>query len=310
MINKEIILFFVQVKISIIFAPMDFISSIITRFFIQLFRIVPFWLLYIFADFFYFIMYKVLKYRLNVVQDNLIKSFPDKSAAELKRIEKLSYKNLSQITVESLKAFTMSKEQIFARHKVINEDDIKHVYEKCGGVIALPNHYGNWEWGAMSCMQLMWPGIALYKPLSNKNLDSYVKKNRSRFGTELVSIYDTARCFISNKNKNKNYVMASDQSPSNAEKSYWINFLGRDTAFLHGLEVYAHKYNYPAVFVDIQRVKRGYYELELTVLSEEPQKLKDGELTELFARKLEEVIRKKPEDWLWSHKRWKLSRKA
>ena len=288
---------------------MDFLSSIITRFFVQLFRIVPFWLLYIFADLFYFIMYKVLKYRLNVVQDNLKKSFPEKSAAELKRIEKLSYKNLSQITVESLKAFTMSKKQIFDHHKVINEDEIKHIYDKCGGVIALPNHYGNWEWGAMSCMQLIQPGIALYKPLSNKYLNNYVKKNRSRYGTELVSIYDTARCFVANKNKNKNYVMASDQSPSNTEKSYWVNFLGRDTAFLHGLELYAHKYNYPAVFVDIQRVKRGYYELELTLLSEEPQKLKDGELTKIFAKKLEEVIRKKPEDWLWSHKRWKLSRK-
>lgn len=253
-------------------------------------------------------MYKVLKYRLNVVRDNLKKSFPEKSAKELNKIERLSYKNLSQITVESLKAFTMSEKQIFAHHKVINEDEIKQIYDKCGGVIALPNHYGNWEWGAMSCMQLMWPGIALYKPLSNKYLNNYVKENRSRFGTELVSIYDTARCFVKNKNKNKNYIMASDQSPSNAERSYWINFLGRDTAFLHGLEVYAHKYNYPAVFVDIQRVSRGYYELELTVLSEEPQKLKDGELTALFAKKLEEVIRKKPEDWLWSHRRWKLNR--
>ena len=287
---------------------MDFISSLITRFFIQLFRFVPFWMLYIFADFFYFIAYKVLKYRVDVVRDNLKKSFPERSKEELLRIEKLSYQNLAQITVESLKAFTMSKEQIFSRHKVINEDEIKHIYDKSGGIIALPNHYGNWEWGAMSCMQLKWQGIALYKPLSNKYLDNYVRKNRSRFGTELVSIYDTARCFVANKDKHKTYVMASDQSPSNSKKSYWINFLGRDTAFLHGTEVYSHKYNYPAVFVDIQRVKRGYYELELTVLSEEPQKLKDGELTQIFAKKLEEVIRKKPEDWLWSHKRWKLSR--
>ena len=287
---------------------MNFISSILTRFFILLFAIVPFWLLYIFADFFYFILYKVLKYRLNIVRDNLRKTFPEKSIEELNRIEKLSYKNLSQITVESLKAFTMSKKQIFARHKVINEDEMSHVYKDHGGVIALPNHYGNWEWGALSCMQLQWPGVALYKPLSNKYLDSYVRNNRSRLGTELVSIYDTARCFITNKDKGKNYVMASDQSPSNPNKSYWINFLGRETAFLHGPEVYAKKYNYPAVFVDIQRIKRGYYELELTVLAENPRELPDGEVTRRLAKKLEEVIQKKPQDWLWSHKRWKLTK--
>jgi len=287
---------------------MDFILSMITRFFVLLFAIVPFWLLYIFSDFLYFILYKVFKYRVSVVRDNLKKSFPEKSKEELKKIERLSYKNLSDITVESLKAFTMSKEEIFARHKVINEDDLRYLYGKCGGIIALPNHYGNWEWGAMSCMQLEWKGVALYKPLSNKHLNTYVKRNRSRMGTQLVSIYDTARNFVENKNNKKNYVMASDQSPSNAKKAYWVDFLGRETAFLHGPELYAKKYNYPAVFIDIQRVKRGYYELNLTVLTDEPQKLKDGELTQMLASKLEEVIRKKPENWLWSHKRWKLKR--
>ncbi len=280
----------------------------ITRFFVLLFAIVPFWLLYIFSDFLYFIIYKVFKYRVSVVRDNLKKSFPEKSKEELRKIERLSYKNLSDITVESLKAFTMSKEQIFARHKVINEDELRYLFSKCGGIIALPNHYGNWEWGAMSCMQLEWKGVALYKPLSNKHLNTYVKRNRSRLGTQLVSIYDTARNFVENKNKNKNYVMASDQSPSNAKKAYWVDFLGRETAFLHGPELYVKKYNYPAVFIDIQRVKRGYYELHLTVLTDEPQKLKDGELTQMLANKLEEVIRKKPQDWLWSHKRWKLKR--
>lgn len=287
---------------------MNFFSSLIARFFILLFALVPFWLIYVFADLFYFIFYKVLKYRLNTVRDNLRISFPEKSQEELKRIEKLSYQNLAEITVEGLKAFTMSKKQIFARHKVINENEISHIYEDCSGIIVLTGHYGNWEWGAMSCMQLKWPGIALYKPLSNSYLDNYLCRNRSRFGTELVSIYDTARSFISFKDKKMNFIMASDQSPSNANKSIWVSFLGRESAFLHGPETYSKKYNYPTVFVDIQRVRKGFYELELTVLTKEPQETKDGEITQTFANKLEEVIRKKPEDWLWSHKRWKLSR--
>ncbi len=251
-----------------------------------------------------------MKYRVAVVRDNLKKSFPEKSAKELKRIERLSYKNISDITVESLKAFTLSKEEIFKRHKVINEDVMTYLYDKCGGIIALPNHYGNWEWGALSCMQLTWPGVVFYKPLANKHLDKYVRKNRSRLGSDLRSIYNTARVFIETKDKKNNYVMAADQSPSNSKKSYWIDFLGRKTAFLHGPEVYAHKYNYPTVFVDIQRVKRGFYELELTVLADNPKELKDGEVTARLAAKLEEVIKKKPENWLWSHRRWKLKYEA
>lgn len=250
-----------------------------------------------------------MKYRIAVVRDNLKKSFPNKSDDELRRIEKLSYVNICDITVESLKAFTMSKEEIIKRHKVINEEVLYHLYDTHGGIIALPNHYGNWEWGALSCMQLRWPGVVFYKPLANKHLDKYVRKNRSRLGSDLRSIYHTARVFIETKDKKNNYVMAADQSPSNSKKSYWVDFLGRKTAFLHGPEVYAHKYNYPTVFVDIQRVKRGFYELELTVLADNTKELKDGEVTARLAAKLEEVIKKKPENWLWSHRRWKLKYK-
>lgn len=285
---------------------MNFISSFVARLFILLFAIIPFRLLYFFADIFYIIIYKIARYRVSIVRDNLRKSFPEYNESQLRKIEKQSYINLSQIMIESLKAFTMTEKQIFNRHKVINEDEIADVYKSHGGIIALPSHYGNWEWGAMSCMQLQWPGIALYKPLANKYLNSYVNKNRSRMGTKLVSIYDTARCFIETKNKKYNYVLASDQSPSNKKKSHWVEFLGRPTAFLHGADLYSRKYNYAPVFVDIQRVKRGYYELTLTVLAENPAELPEGEVTRRYAKKLEEVIEKNPGNWLWSHKRWKL----
>ncbi len=287
---------------------MNFVSAILVRFFILLFALVPFWLLYIFSDILYFFIYKVFKYRVNTVRDNLSKCFPDKSRKELLRIEKLSYRNLSEITVEGLKAFTMTKKQIYKRHKVINEEDISYIYKNCGGIISVAFHYTNWEWGALSCMQLNSDGVALYKPLANKYLDKYLKKNRSRTGAELVSIYETARYFQANANKKKNFILAADQSPSNSAKSYWVNFFGRDTAFLHGPEVYSKKYHYPVILIDIQRVRRGYYELELSMLSEEPWKLEDGELTKILANKLEDIIRKKPQDWLWTHRRWKLSR--
>ncbi len=287
---------------------MNFISSVITRFFIYLFALVPFWLLYIFADIFYLVTYKLVGYRVDVTRENLKRCFPEKSSGELKKIERQSFKNLSQITVESLKAFTMSKEAIFRRHKVINNEDIDHLYEKYGGLIAMPAHYNNWEWGAMSCQQLKWEGEVLYKPLSNPYLDKFIKKNRSRFGSNLISIYDTAKTFIRTKDQKKVFILASDQSPSNRKKSIWVDFFNTETAFLHGAEVYARKYNYPVVYVDVQRVKRGWYELELTTLTEDPDSLPPGGVTKLYAEKLEKVIRKEPGNWLWSHKRWKLTK--
>ena len=288
---------------------MNYITYIITRFFSVLIGLLPFWVLYLFSDFLRFVLYHVVGYRKAVVEDNLRKCFPEKDEKEIKRLVRLSYKNLADVTVESFKGFTMSERQIIARHKGLNPELVESFFDDKRSVIFLPNHYGNWEWGAMSPPpQLRQDCVALYKPLSNKLLDRYVRKNRSRTGAFLGSIYKTARIFEERKNKVTAYIMASDQSPSNAKKSIWVSFLGRETAFLHGPEMYARKYNYPVVFVDIQRVKRGFYTMVFTVLSDQPNTMKPGEITALYAKKLEEVIRKKPENWLWSHKRWKLKK--
>ncbi len=288
---------------------MDYITAIITRFFSFLIGMLPFWVLYLLSDFLRFILYNIIGYRKAVVVKNLKDSFPEKSEAEIKRLAHLSYKNLADVTVESFKGFTMSDKQIVARHKVIKPEMLDQFSDAGRGVILLPNHYGNWEWGAMSpSLQFEHDVVALYKPLSNKYIDRFVRENRSRTGAFLGSIYKTAEIFEERKDNITAYVMASDQSPSNAKKSIWINFLGRETAFLHGPEMYARKYNMPVVFVDIQRVKRGFYTMDLTIISDQSSDTKAGEITTRYVHLLEEVIRKKPENWLWSHKRWKLKR--
>ena len=99
--------------------------------------------------------------------------------------------------------------------------------------------------------------------------------------------------------------MISDQSPSNLKKARWVKFLNQDTACLHGAEVYAKKYNVPLIFGDVQRIKRGYYTVTLSVFEDNPQNTAEGEITESYMKKLEEIIKAKPENWLWSHKRWK-----
>lgn len=204
---------------------MNYISYLLTRFFISLFAIVPFWLLYIFADMVYLVVYKLIGYRVDVVRSNLRLCFPEKSERELKQIEIDTYKNFSMITVESLKAFTMKKEDIYKRHFVKDHTITNDLYERFGGIIGEPAHFTNWEWGAMSSQQIKSQAVVFYKPLSNKYLDKYIKKNRSRFDSNLVSIKNTSRVFEATKNQKKHFIMASDQSPSNKSRAIWVNFL-------------------------------------------------------------------------------------
>ena len=103
--------------------------------------------------------------------------------------------------------------------------------------------------------------------------------------------------------------MAADQYPGDQiGKAIWLDFLGRDTPFLHGPESYARYNNLPVVYFDLKRVKRGYYEMEIKKLVEVPKETQPGEITKKYMQFLEKAITEKPQDWLWSHKRWKKQR--
>jgi len=279
---------------------------------INLFRFVPFRLLYIGSWKVYVIIYHLFGYRKKVVLDNLIKCFPDKTDQEIERICKDFYKyNLADIFVEGLKGFTMSQKQYKSRYRIVNPELLDEYYQKGQDVIALATHYGNWEWGIQAVdAQINHQAAALYKPLSNKFVERFTKKLREKSGMKLVSIYDTLAYFQSKKEKPVIYIMAADQFPGDQiGKAIWLEFLGRDTPCLHGPESYARFNNFPVVFFDLKRVKRGYYEMEIKKLVDHPKETQPGDITKKYMQTLELAILAKPQDWLWSHKRWKVQRK-
>jgi KDO2-lipid IV(A) lauroyltransferase len=288
---------------------MQYILALLTILFILLVGLIPFFLLYPFSDFVRWMLYSVFKYRRKVVEKNLKESFPQLTESEVKKLSWKFYRNLSDVLVEGVKAFTMTRRQIRTRHKVLNPEVALTYYKKRRSIVALPSHYGNWEWGSMSgALQLPQNYVVLYKPLQNKWVDKYVRWSRSKYRGNLVSIYNTRKIFKEYQAKNSIFIMASDQSPSKPDKAFWVKFLGRDTAFLHGPEQYAKMYDLPVVFVDIQRARRGFYELTLKLITDTPLETSEGEITQQYARLLEDVILAKPENWLWSHRRWKLNR--
>lgn len=287
--------------------------NLLSFFFFYLFSMVvgslPFSLLYLISDFLAFFLKNIIGYRKAVIRDNLEKSFPGTDKNALKQITEKFYRNLSDVILEGIKAFTMSEKQVLARYKIKNPELMDPWIESGSGIICVTGHYGNWEWGVLSPpLQMPAKFVAFYKPMNNPRLNSFVRKNRSRFGTYLSPIRETTKTFEDNRGKGVIYLMAADQSPSNREAAYWIDFLGRDTAFLHGPEKHARINNYPLVFAAIRRVKRGFYELELSILAEDPSILPDGEITRRYAEKMEALITENPANWLWSHKRWKLTR--
>lgn len=272
--------------------------------------VMPFRMLYLISDLLFVLIYHVARYRRKVVEQNLRNAFPDKDPKDRQSIIKQFYRHLCDIIMEGIKGFSMTESQILKRHRVINPDLVDGYYEKGRSVIAVSAHYNNWEWGTLSgSLQLKHRNIALYKPLSNKFIDRFLNRTRTKRGTSLVSIDRTARMFIETKNEPCLYIMAADQSPSKTGKAIWIDFLNQDTACIHGPEIYARMFNYPVIYVNIQKVKRGFYTAEMVKLADNPKELQEGELTRLYMNTLEKYIEREPANWLWSHRRWKKKRK-
>jgi len=287
---------------------MDLLLTGVFLFFVFLIGLLPFPLLYLFSDFGQFFLRRIMVYRRIVILSNLRSCFPTLPEKELDSTLRKVYKNLADVLAEGIKGFSMLPHTVKKRHFITNPEIIEPWLAQGRSIIALPAHFNNFEWGSMSPgLFTKHPIIAFYKPLSNKYINRFLKWSRAKFGTTLASIYETYQVFENNAKTPSVYIMAADQSPTRPEKSYWITFLGRETAFLHGPEKYARMYNYPVVYVDVQRVSRGYYTVKAVMLSDDPAALLEGEVTRRYAKKLEEAILKSPGNWLWSHKRWKLS---
>jgi len=279
---------------------------------IILIGVLPFPFLYVFSNLFRFFLHKVFRYRRSVINDNLKKSLPHIDDKGRRHLVKLIYQNISDVFLEGVKAFTMSHKQIIKRHKILNPEAIEPYIKSGQSILGVTAHYANWEWGSLSASgQINAHVVAFYKKLNNSYIDRFVRSNRMKYGTTLASIEHTADTFDDYIGKGTVFVMAADQRTSKKmlKNAYWINFFNQETPFLYGPEKYAKRYNLPTFYIDIQRVRRGYYEVKLSPLVMDPSKLKNGELTKLYAQKLEEVITRKPQDWLWSHRRWKFSTK-
>jgi KDO2-lipid IV(A) lauroyltransferase len=273
---------------------------------LYLLSLLPLAVLYLISDVLMFLLFHVIRYRRKVVEMNLRNAFPEKSEEEILRISRKFYRNLGDIMVEILKMITISREEFARRVTVINTELEDEYYRNNTCIIAVAGHYANWEWMSLaSDLHLRHDHFGAYKPLSNPYFDKAFINWRSRFGTRLIPMKEVLRTVIKNRDKLFALGLISDQTPTKNESVYWTTFLNQPTSVFLGPEKIAKMINCKVVFFDMRRIKRGYYELEVVPLAEDPSQLAEYELTERHVRYLENRIRQKPEDWLWSHRRWK-----
>jgi KDO2-lipid IV(A) lauroyltransferase len=264
----------------------------------------PLWLLFRISDLFYLILISVFPYRKTVIEANLRNSFPELSTIEIRRLRNKFYRHFADLVIEGIKNLTITKRELANRFVLINPELITQFTDKNQSVMLISGHYGNWEW--MITSLATWfncKTVGIGMPLTNSFWDKALNERRSRFGLQVA--HSGNYKVIINGNEANVILVLSDQSPSNSENAYWMEFLNQQTAVLFGAEFMANDQKFIPVFFKTTKVKRGFYEIELVPFQGELDNTKYGEITQWHTQLLEETIKQQPEFWLWSHKRWK-----
>ncbi len=271
-----------------------------------LITLLPLRVLYLSSDLFYLILYYVAGYRREVVAMNLRNAFPEKSETERRTIERLFYRHLADLFVETLKVTHMSAKQISKRFRIRDLSLAQRLYNEGRDIIGVCSHYNNWEW-LSSLVLTQYTEMTVYKPLKNKYFDQFILKLRTKYGVISSPMEHILRTLITFRKKNIRTATCfiADQTPPPDENAYWTTFLNQDTGFYRGAEKVAVKFDMAVIYLHIIKVRRGYYDVDIKLITEHPKAEAHDFITSRSVELLEEIIRDKPEYWLWSHRRWK-----
>lgn len=281
-------------------------------FFVRILSYIPFSLLYILSDGLFYLIYFVIRYRRTIVCKNLKESFPEKSAQEIKMIEKKFYRFFADNILESCKMATVSPKEMGRRMNFVNMEDVNSILREGKSVSLYLGHYGNWEWVSSIPLHMAdnVVGAQIYHKLRNGNMDKLILHNRERMGAVCVEMRKTAR-YINEQVKSKKVSMTgyiADQSPRKKEAIHFLRFLNHNIPVLVGTEKITKHYGFDAWFVKVRRIKRGYYEAKFVRMHDNPQSLPDFELTSIYFDMLEQMIKENPELYLWTHNRFKYAK--
>ena len=273
--------------------------------------LLPMWWHYLWSDVLYVLVYRLVGYRKRVVRRNLTESFPDRTEAERRQIERDFYHYFCDLLVESIKFISISPDEMRRR---MTFEALEPVVESCqrGKNCAIYlGHCGNWEW--ISSLQL-WidPKVGqcaqLYHPLENPAMDRLMDRIRQRMGNINIPVEQSVRHMVRYRQKGVPIIVGfiADQVPHWRNIHYWTPFLNHpQTPIFTGAERLTRQFDMDAYYMYVSRVKRGHWHVRFELMARDCKQTAEFELTEMYTRMLERNILAAPQYWLWTHNRWK-----
>ena len=286
------------------------VGNEIIVFILKIISILPFWIVFGISDFLYVIIKYLVRYRKQVITENLQHAFPEKADDEITKIRNKFYRHFCDLWLETVKMHSMSYENMQKHMVLIGAEKLNKYYDQGRSVVILTFHYNNWEWCTAMQPEVKQQGLIVYNPIrGNHAMEKFLTHSREKWGAKCVPLHRSGREIVKYNLQGKATlaVLAADQTPQ-ANAQFWTTFLNREAPFFSGPEKIAIRGNQPVVFAHTRKLKRGTYSVELIELVAEPKDVDPNEILLRYVRKIEEIIREEPAYYLWSHRRWKHTR--
>jgi KDO2-lipid IV(A) lauroyltransferase len=268
---------------------------------------VPLPLMHALASAFAFLVRDVLRYRVGVARANLRAALPELAESDRRRVLRRHYQTFAEVLFELPRVAVMPAAELRARLLLPDLPLLRAELARGQPLLVLAGHQCNWEWLLQAmALGLGVPFLAAYKPPHSERADRLMLALRSRFGVQMVPGKRLLREVLRRRGTVHAIGMVADQMPTSSAGRVWLRFLGRDTAFFPGPAEVARLGGYSAWFLALRRLRRGYYEARFEPLAAAGAALEVPEFTARYAARVEALIRAHPEDWTWTHRRWKL----
>ncbi len=255
----------------------------------------------------FLLIHHVFKYRHDIIYSNLEKSFPDFNKTQLEDLTKKYHKHLSQVFSEAIKAMHWPVGRMKERIQLSNPEYFAELLKSGKNIIVLAGHTGNWEWLPALIAPYGYDVLGVYKPQTSKVFDEFTFKMRQKESVTPIAMRETARAMkkAGADEKPKALLLIADQIPAKPDIHFWEDFLNQKTAWFTGGEKIAQKYDLPIVFMKVMKSSPGRYVGSIVPISINPGQEKEGDISRKYIAELENNILAQPENWLWSHRRWK-----
>ncbi|OCA70402.1 lipid A biosynthesis acyltransferase [Chryseobacterium contaminans] len=267
----------------------------------------PLRILYIFSDVMFFLNYYLVGYRKTVITQNLRNSFPDKSEEEIRKIRKKFYRNFSDYLVETIKSFSISETESRVRMQHINQDLFHEAKKEGKNIILLAGHVFNWEW--INALAKIIPQAhchPVYRKVNSDFWENQMKKVRNKFGNEALEANEVIRnIFRSENNGDSAYMFVADQTPHFSHVTYGLEFMHQRTPAFIGYDKLATRMDLAFIYCEMKKVKRGYYQVNYYRIYPDQERFTEHEVVRKFHKMLENTLHKHPDNYLWSHRKWK-----